>query len=93
MNHARHDRVRQLSYGRLAFASVGAAGLVLVATAVIIVVTEPPPVVGLLIAFAGVAGAIAAMAIISTRITRAAFADPDRAGLVDPDRGDEPVGQ
>lgn len=92
MNPAGRDRLRQLSYGRLAFASVGSAGLVLVVTAVIIVVFEPPPVAGLVIALAGVAGAIAAMGIVATRITRAAFADPHNP-VVGPDRRDKPVGK
>ncbi|MFF0817677.1 hypothetical protein ACFYVR_21295 [Rhodococcus sp. NPDC003318] len=75
------------SYGRLALASLGAATAVLALAAVLVAVLRPSGVWGLLIALAGVAGAIAAMGVVSTRMTRRAFGGRDAAGGPDPEAG------
>ncbi|MGW0175897.1 hypothetical protein ACWDUM_18905 [Rhodococcus sp. NPDC003322] len=64
-----------LSFGKLALFSMGAAAAVLVLVTVVLAVLKPGPVVGLVIGLAGVAGAIAAMGVVSTRMTRRAFDD------------------
>ena len=76
------------SYGRLALASLSATTTVLLLTAVVVAVLRPTGVWGLLIALAGVAGAIAAMSIVSGRMMRRAFEDPDSAVPKDPDSAD-----
>lgn len=66
------------SLARLALTSLGAATVVLIATAAIVVLLRPAPVVGLIIALVGVVVAVAVMGVISTRVTRRAFgSDPD----------------
>ncbi|WP_240918693.1 hypothetical protein [Rhodococcus sp. 14C212] len=52
---------------------MGAATGVLLLATVVIVVLRPGPVVALIVALAGVVGAIVAMGIVSTRTTRRAF--------------------
>ncbi|MDM7488246.1 hypothetical protein QT969_08115 [Rhodococcus sp. CSLK01-03] len=80
------------SLGRLALTALGAAtGVLLLATAVIVVL-QPGPVVALIVALAGVVGAIAAMGVVSTRTTRRAFGRgghdaPRRDGHDAPHRG------
>jgi ABC-type branched-subunit amino acid transport system permease subunit len=76
-----------LSLGKLALYSLGAATAVLVLTATLIAVLEPGPVVGLVIGLGGVAGAIAAMGVVSTRMTRRAFGATDGATETDPEAG------
>lgn len=50
----------------------------LIATAAIVVLLRPAPVVGLIIALVGVVVAVAVMGVLSTRATRRAFgSDPD----------------
>ncbi|MFD4293917.1 hypothetical protein ACFWPA_11615 [Rhodococcus sp. NPDC058505] len=56
---------------------MGAAGAVLVLVTVLIAVLQPGPGVGLVIGLGGVAAAIAAMGVVSTRMTRRAFDDRD----------------
>ncbi|KOS53172.1 hypothetical protein [Rhodococcus rhodochrous] len=80
------------SLGRLALTALGAAtGVLLLATAVIVVL-QPGPVVALIVALAGVVGAIAAMGVVSTRTTRRAFGrggpDASRRGGPDASRRD-----
>lgn len=72
-----------LSIARLALATMGAAATVLVLVAAVIVLVEPGPAVGLVIALVGVVAAIAAMGGVSHRMTRRAFGDRER-------RRDEP---
>ncbi|AQA23590.1 hypothetical protein BTZ20_3307 [Rhodococcus sp. MTM3W5.2] len=66
---------RGLSMGRLALFSLGSAAAVLALATVLLAVLKPGPVVGLVIVLAGVAGAIAAMGLVSTRMTRRALDD------------------
>ncbi|MFC9788963.1 hypothetical protein [Rhodococcus sp. NPDC127528] len=84
---------RGFSYGRLALYSLGAAAAVLVVAAAAVAALRPSPVVGLVIVLVGVAGAIAAMGAVSTRMTRRAFDDadagPEPAREPDPDTGPE----
>ncbi|MDZ7929442.1 hypothetical protein [Rhodococcus sp. NPDC076796] len=61
---------REFSLGRLAFRALGAAVAVLALATALIAVLQPGPGVGLVIALAGVVGAIAAMGVVSTRMTR-----------------------
>lgn len=61
---------REFSFGRLAVASLGSATLVLVVTTAIVAVVRPGPGVGLLIVALGIAAAITAMGVVSTRMTR-----------------------
>lgn len=61
---------KQFSFGRLALASLGSATLVLVLTTAVIAIVQPGPGWGLLIVAIGVAGAITAMGVVSTRMTR-----------------------
>lgn len=68
-----------LSLGKLALFSLGSATLILLLTAVVVAVVRPSGGWGLLIALAGVAGAIAAMATVSRRMTRHAFGDDSGA--------------
>ncbi|MFD1812952.1 hypothetical protein [Rhodococcus gannanensis] len=65
-----------LSLATLALSSLGAATAVLVLTTVLIAVLEPSPVPGLIIGVGGVVGAIVAMGVVSTRMSRRAFGDP-----------------
>lgn len=62
-----------LSIGKLALASLGSAAAVLFVATLVIVVLRPEPVIGLIVALAGVVGAIVAMGIVSKRMTRKAF--------------------
>jgi len=62
-----------LSIGRLALASLGAAAAVLAVATIVIVTVRPGPVAGLIIALVGVVGAIVAMGVVSTRMTRRAY--------------------
>ncbi len=64
---------RGLSIGKLAMASLGSAAAVLLVATLVIVVLRPAPVIGLIVALAGVVGAIVAMGIVSKRMTRKAF--------------------
>ncbi|WP_041450926.1 hypothetical protein [Hoyosella subflava] len=67
----------RISYGRLALFSLGAgAGMILVAT-LLILALQPQPVLGLVIALAGLAAAVAAMGVVSTRMTRRAVEEMD----------------
>ncbi|AMY55325.1 hypothetical protein [Rhodococcoides fascians] len=61
---------REFSLGRLAFRALGAAVAVLALATVSIAVWQPTAGVALLIALAGVVGAIMAMGVVSTRMTR-----------------------
>nr|WP_051637681.1 hypothetical protein [Rhodococcus sp. UNC363MFTsu5.1] len=61
--------------GRLALFSLGSAAAVLALATVVLAVIEPGPVLGLLIVLAGVGGAILAMGLVSTRMTRRALDD------------------
>nr|WP_296773316.1 hypothetical protein [Rhodococcus sp. (in: high G+C Gram-positive bacteria)] len=61
---------REFSFGRLAVASLGSATLVLALTTALIAFLEPGPGIGLLIVAVGVALAITAMGVVSTRMTR-----------------------
>lgn len=70
MNHRRE--ARPISYGRLALFSLGAGTLMILLTTLIILALQPEPVLGLVIALAGLAGAVAAMGVVSTRMTRRA---------------------
>ncbi|MFC4605380.1 hypothetical protein [Rhodococcus kronopolitis] len=65
------------SFGLFALLSLGAAAAVLVVTTAVVAVLRPGPVVALVIVLAGVAGAIAAMGLVSTRLTRRALGEPD----------------
>ncbi|MGN5240499.1 MULTISPECIES: hypothetical protein [unclassified Rhodococcus (in: high G+C Gram-positive bacteria)] len=62
-----------LSLGKLAMSSLGAAAAVLLVAALVIVLLKPEPVIGLMVALVGVVGAIAVMGIVSKRMTRKAF--------------------
>lgn len=62
-----------LSIGRLALYSMGAATAVLLATTVVILVWQPAPVPGLIVGLLGVVAAIVAMGYVSTRMTRKAY--------------------
>ena len=66
------------SFGRHALMSVGAATAVLVATAIVVVVARPTPVVGLIIALLGILAAVVAMGIVAIRSVRRAFGDDGR---------------
>ncbi|WP_305095412.1 hypothetical protein [Prescottella sp. R16] len=66
---------RDLSIARLALATMGTGAAVLVVTAVVVVIVTPGPVVGLVIALVGIVAAIAAMGVVSTRMTRRAYGD------------------
>lgn len=72
-----------LSIARLALATMGTAATVLVLVALVIVLAQPGPVVGLVIALVGVGAAIAAMGVVSKRMTSRAYGDQGR-------RRDEP---
>ena len=61
---------REFSLGRLAFRSLGAAVAVLALATALIAVLQPSTGAALAIALAGVVGAIAALAVVSTRMTR-----------------------
>jgi len=69
------DARGDLSIARLALATMGTAATVLVVVAAVIVILEPGPVVGLVIALVGVVGAIAGMGAVSKRMTRRAYGD------------------
>nr|WP_280759446.1 hypothetical protein [Prescottella agglutinans] len=66
---------------------MGTAAAVLVVVAAVIVVLEPGPVVGLVIALVGVGVAIAAMGTVSKRMTRRAYGDQGRRHDDDPGPG------
>lgn len=72
-----------LSIARLALATMGAAAAMLVVAALVVVLLEPGPIVGLVIALVGVVAAVAAMGTVSKRMTRRAYGDQGR-------RRDEP---
>ncbi|EME21806.1 hypothetical protein [Rhodococcus triatomae] len=81
-----------LSFATLALASLGAATAVLVLTTIVIALLEPGPVPGLIIGLGGVVGAIAAMGVVSTRMSRRAFGDSSgtsrrREAGTDPETG------
>ncbi|MCC8927694.1 hypothetical protein C5142_01630 [Rhodococcus sp. BGS-1C] len=61
---------REFSFGRLAVFALGSATTVLLLTTVIVAVLAPPPGWGLLIVAVGIASAITAMGVVSTRMTR-----------------------
>ncbi|QII06077.1 hypothetical protein BH93_12470 [Rhodococcoides fascians A25f] len=61
---------REFSLGRLAFRALGAAVAVLALVTGLIAVLQPSAGIALFIALAGVVGAIAAMGVVSTRMTR-----------------------
>ncbi|MDJ0361077.1 hypothetical protein [Rhodococcus sp. H29-C3] len=63
-------RDREFSFGRLAIASLGSATLMLVITTVVVALLRPGPGWGLLIVAIGIAAAITAMGVVSTRMTR-----------------------
>jgi len=79
----RGDRTGDLSIARLALATMGTAATVLVVVALVIVLAQPGPVVGLVIALVGVVAAIAAMGTVSKRMTSRAYGGRGR-------RHDEP---
>lgn len=72
----------EFSLGRHALMSVGAATVVLLVTAIVVVAVRPTPVVGLVIALVGIVVAVVAMGVVSTRSARRAFgpAEDDRPG-------------
>ncbi|UPW05054.1 hypothetical protein M1C57_02970 [Rhodococcus pyridinivorans] len=72
----------EFSFGRHALMSVGAATVVLLVTAIVVVAVRPTPVVGLVIALVGIVAAVVAMGVVSTRSARRAFgpAEDDRPG-------------
>ncbi|CAM3048570.1 Integral membrane protein [Prescottella defluvii] len=72
MTRAPDGRSGDLSIARLALAALGAATSALVVVTAVIVVLRPGPVAGLVIALVGVAAAIAAMGVVSTRMVRRA---------------------
>ncbi|NKV02212.1 hypothetical protein GS902_09900 [Rhodococcus hoagii] len=81
----RDDRAGgDLSIARLALATMGTAATVLVVVALVVVLVQPGPVVGLGIALVGVVGAIAGMGVVSKRMTNRAYGDrrrrPDQPG-------------
>ncbi|MGW6374847.1 hypothetical protein ACWFRB_02125 [Rhodococcus sp. NPDC055112] len=81
---------RGLSMGRLALFSLGSAAAVLALATVVLAVLKPGPVLGLAIVLAGVVGAILAMGLVSTRMTRRALdgsADEEQGAG---DRGGDP---
>ncbi|WP_433604585.1 hypothetical protein [Prescottella agglutinans] len=80
-----------LSIARLALATMGTAAAVLVVVAAVIVMLEPGPVVGLVIALVGVGVAIAAMGTVSKRMTRRAYGD--QGGRRDEPGGDPKPGR
>nr|WP_072751628.1 hypothetical protein [Rhodococcus maanshanensis] len=59
--------------GRLALFSLGSAAAVLALATVVLAILKPGPVLGLIIVLAGVGGAILAMGLASTRMTRRAL--------------------
>ena len=79
-----------LSYAKLAFFSIGAATSVLLLTTVLLFVLKPSAGIGLGIVLVGVVAAIAAMGLVSTRITNKAFAEPEST---EPDSGERPAKQ
>ncbi len=68
---------RELSLGRLALFSVGAAVAVLGLCAVLLNVLRPSPGVSLAIVAVGLVGAVAAMGIVSNRIVGRAVQDSE----------------
>ncbi|AVP68977.1 hypothetical protein GS894_11935 [Rhodococcus hoagii] len=85
MTPDRDDRAGgDLSIARLALATMGTAATVLVVVALVVVLVQPGPVVGLGIALVGVVGAIAGMGVVSKRMTNRAYGDrrrrPDQPG-------------
>lgn len=68
---------RDLSLGRLALFSLGAAVAVLAVAVILLNVLHPSPAVGLLIVGVGLVGAIAAMGFVSRRIVGKAVAEQD----------------
>ncbi|MFI7167016.1 hypothetical protein ACIBM3_31640 [Rhodococcus erythropolis] len=71
------NRGGDFSLARLALFSLGAAVAALAVATVVIVVLKPSPGVGLAIGLVGVVAAIAAMGVVSKRMTRKAFGDPE----------------
>lgn len=71
------NRGDDFSLARLALFSLGAAVAALAVATVVIVVLKPSPGVGLVIGLVGVVAAIAAMGVVSKRMTRKAFGDPE----------------
>ncbi|ADG78650.1 Integral membrane protein OS=Tsukamurella paurometabola (strain ATCC 8368 / DSM / CCUG 35730/ CIP 100753 / JCM 10117 / KCTC 9821 / NBRC 16120 / NCIMB 702349/ NCTC 13040) OX=521096 GN=Tpau_2038 PE=4 SV=1 [Tsukamurella paurometabola] len=63
---------RELSIGRLALFSMGAAVVVLGLVTLLLTVLRPSPWVGLLIVSAGLVAAVGAMGFVSTRMVRRA---------------------
>lgn len=61
---------REFSFARLAVFSLGSASAVLVATTVVVALVHPGPGWGLVIVAVGIAGAITAMGVVSTSMTR-----------------------
>lgn len=68
---------RGLSFGWLALLSLGSAATVLLVATILVSVLRPGPGIGLVIVLAGVVGAIAAMGLVSTRLTRRALDEAD----------------
>lgn len=73
-----------LSYAKLVIFSIGAATLVLIVTAVLVVSIPAPAGVLLAIAIIGVFAAVAALGVVATRITNRAFGDSDDPEHSDP---------
>lgn len=72
------------SYAKLALCSIGAATLVLLLTTLLLFALQPAAGIGLVIVLAGVVAAIAAMGVVSTRMTNRAFAEPEPDSGVPP---------
>lgn len=79
---------QQFSYGRLALFSLGAGAGMILLTTLLILIVQPEPVLGLIIALAGLAGAVVAMGVVSTRMTRRAVAQLDTTGSRERERND-----
>lgn len=71
------SRADDFSIARLALFSLGAAVAVLAITTLVIVLVKPIPGIGLTIGLVGVGAAIAAMGVVSKRMTRNAFGGDD----------------
>ena len=67
------DGTPGFSYAKLACFSIGSATLVLLATALLVGITQPSPNLGLVIALVGVVLAIAVMGVVATKMTNRAF--------------------
>lgn len=66
-------REPQFSIGKLAVFSLGAGTLVLAATVLVLFALTPGPVLGLTVALSGMAAAVAAMGVVSKRMTNRAL--------------------